>query len=183
VDYKKCAKEFFIIAKLLTYPTDELKDELKNIIDDSDFKNNDTIKSILNYLSNNEIIETLQAEYTRLFVTGYPKTPCPPYFSAYQTGLIVSEHTDKLYNLYEEYGVELSNEQFPDFIPTMLEFMTLFLTNEMYDEAKKFHKEYLSWLVEFADNIRRNTKEQYFLKIAELLKITIKKVNNIFKED
>ena len=179
-------QKFFILGKFLTYPTKELKDDIKKII--AQIKDTETarkLKNILAFLENEENREELEAEYTSLFVTGYPKTPCPPYFSAYQTGMIVSDYTDKLYDLYEEYGIELSNEQFPDFIPIMMEFMTLLLTNDLNEEAKSFYKDYLSWLGEFSDNIKRNTKNEYFISIANELGDFIKEVNGFFefKED
>ena len=174
-------QKFFILGKFLTYPTKELKDDIKKII--AQIKNKDEtkkLKNILSLLNNETYREELEAEYTSLFITGYPKTPCPPYFSAYQTGMIVSDYSDKLYDLYEEYGIELSNEQFPDFIPTMMEFMTLLLTNDLLEEAKNFYKEYLSWLDEFSKNIKRNTKNEYFIMIANELDNFTKDINHFF---
>ena len=181
MDLKLLAQEFFIFGKLLTYPTKELKEEIEKILillKDEGKKN--LFTDILTSLNENDQ-DNLEAEYTSLFITGYPKTPCPPYFSAYQTGMIVSEHSEKLYNIYEEYGIELSNEQFPDFIPTMMEFMTLLLTNEQEKEAKEFYKEYLSWISEFSENIKRNTKEKYFLKIADELINFTKEINTLWE--
>lgn len=175
------AQKFFVFAKLLTYPTKELKEDIEKVV--KQINNEDdkkTFKNIIAKLDNNR--EELEGEYTALFITGYPKTPCPPYFSAYQTGMIVSEYSEKLYDLYEEYGIELSNEQFPDFLPTMMEFMTLLLTNELKKEAENFYNEYLSWTNEFSKNIKRNAKEDYFIEIAEQLNVFTKEVNNYFKE-
>jgi len=173
------AQKFFVLAKFLTYPTKELKDDIEKTISQIKEENTQkTFNEILIGFDNNR--EELEAEYTSLFITGYPKTPCPPYFSAYQTGMVVSEYSNKLYDLYEEYGIELSNEQFPDFVPTMMEFMTLLLTNDLEKEAKSFYKEYLSWLDEFSSNIKRNTKNEYFIKIANQLETFINDVNNFF---
>jgi len=173
-------QKFFVFGKLLTYPTKELSVEIKKVISQSknkaEFK---LIEEILFFLDKDNI-ETLEAEYTSLFVTGYPKTPCPPYFSAYQTGLVVSDFTEKLYELYEEYGIELSNKQLPDFIPIMMEFMTLLLSNELEKDAKDFYDKYLSWISIFAENIKRNTKEEYFINIANQLNSFIKDVDSFF---
>jgi len=180
---KTILQNFFILGKFLTYPTKELPDEILILL-----KNMEENKYKKNYMELYEILkkeirnEELEAEYTSLFITGYPKTPCPPYYSVYKTGLMVSKHTEDLYNIYEKYGIELSNEQFPDFIPTMIEFLTLLLSNNMEEEAKKFHNEYLSWLTEFADNIKRNTKSLYFIKTATNLKNFISEVNELWKK-
>jgi len=182
MDLQTLAQKFFIFGKLFTYPTKELKEEIEKIL--SQLKENsgqESLKGIIKHL-NEEKREALEGEYTSLFVTGYPKTPCPPYYSAYQTGMVVSDYTEKLYEIYEGYGIELSNEQFPDFIPIMLEFMTLLLTNELLKEAKEFYNEYLIWLTEFSENIKRNTQEEYFINIANQLNLFIKEVDVFFKE-
>ena len=81
---------------------------------------------------------------------------------------------------YEEYGIELSNKQLPDFIPIMMEFMTLLLSNELEKDAKDFYDKYLSWISIFAENIKRNTKEEYFINIANQLNSFIKDVDSFF---
>jgi len=173
-------QKFFILGKLLTYPTKDLSIEIKKVISQSKNKGEfDLVEKILSYLDKTNI-EHLESEYTSLFVTGYPKTPCPPYFSAYQTGLVVSDFTEELYKIYENYGIELSNEQLPDFIPIMMEFMTLLLSNNLEEEAKNFYDKYLSWVSVFAENIKKNTKEEYFINIANQLKSFIKDVDSFF---
>ena len=182
MNFECMAQNFFVLSKLLTYPTKELKDEIKKIVENiKNEKKKENYSLILNILSDESNRENLEAEYTSLFITGYPKTPCPPYYSAYQTGLMVSEHTEELYDIYEKYGIELSNEQFPDFIPTMMEFLTLLLSNNLEEEAKGFYSKYLSWLSEFADNIKRNTKEEYFIEISKVLKEFINEVNSLWE--
>lgn len=182
MDLKTLSQKFFIFGKLLTYPTKELKEDIEKVLlllkEKSD---QDLFKNIIKNL-NDKKREVLEGEYTSLFITGYPKTPCPPYYSAHQTGLVVSEHSEELHNIYEEYGIELSNDQFPDFIPTMMEFMTLLLTNELVKEASKFYKKYLLWVSEFSENIKRNTENEYFINIANELIGFMKDVNIFFME-
>ncbi len=168
------AKEFFIVGKLLTYPSIELKKELENIVD-IDHPVSNTLKQI-----DDKSFENLQGEYTRLFITGYPKTPCPPYYSAYKTGLVVSDHTDYLYNLYAEYGIEIPEGQFPDFIPVLMEFMVLLLSNDKIEDAKSFHSKYITWLLVFAENIKDNTSIEYFNLISKNISSLLKDSNDYF---
>jgi hypothetical protein len=58
--------------------------------------------------------------------------------------------------------------------------MTLLLTNDLFEEAKNFYKEYLSWLDEFSKNIKRNTKNEYFIMIANELENFTKDINHFF---
>ena len=170
------AKEFFLVGKLLTYPSIELRKELEKIVE-GDHPISSTLKQI-----DDKSFENLQGEYTRLFVTGYPKTPCSPYYSAYKTGLVVSEHTDILYNLYAKYGIEIPDEQFPDFIPILMEFMVLLLSNNKIEEAKSFHSKYITWLLVFSETIKDNTNIEYFNLISQNISNLLKMSTNFFNK-
>ena len=41
-------------------------------------------------------LEEWQAEHTRLFVNGFPSTPCPPFESAYRDGHLFGARVDEL---------------------------------------------------------------------------------------
>ena len=161
------AKEFFLVGKLFTYPTLEMKEELEKVVTEDSFHN------ILSKVDSKNI-ENLQGEYTRLFVSGYPSTPCPPYFSAFKTGLVVSDHTDALYDIYDKYGIEIPEGQFPDFIPILMEFMVLLLSNNQDEESKTFYNKYISWLSEYSQNVKRNSKMDYFNLTSEKLDSLVK---------
>lgn len=62
-----------------------------------------------------------QGEYTRLFVSGFPTTPAPPYESAYRHQSMFGPVVDELIELYRNAG--LSVGQMPaDYLGTQLEF-------------------------------------------------------------
>ncbi|QIK38222.1 molecular chaperone TorD family protein [Caldichromatium japonicum] len=61
-----------------------------------------------------------QAEYTRLFLVGYPQTPCPPYESAYREGSMHGQAVHSLQDLYRRIGLEAQSMP-ADYLGTQLE--------------------------------------------------------------
>ena len=71
-------------------------------------------------------LEHWQAEHTRLFVNGYPRTPCPPFESAYRQGNMGGTAAQDLQGLYRRAGLE-SGAVPPDYLGTQLEFAAYLL--------------------------------------------------------
>ena len=65
-------------------------------------------------------LEHWQAEHTRLFISAYPKTPCPPYESAYRQGSMGGTATRELAELYLRAGLKATDIP-ADYLGTMLE--------------------------------------------------------------
>lgn len=65
-------------------------------------------------------LEEWQAEHTRLFVNGHPRTVCPPFESAWRDGMMPGPATAAVAALYRKIGLE-ENGISPDFLGTMLE--------------------------------------------------------------
>ena len=61
-----------------------------------------------------------QGEYTRLFITGYPKTLCPPFESAYRQRNMGGPVVTELEALYRRAGLR-STDMPADYLGTMLE--------------------------------------------------------------
>lgn len=68
-----------------------------------------------------EGIESWQAEYTRLLLSGCPRTPCPPYESAYREGRMHGNATQALEDLYRRAGLEIRSLP-ADYLGAELEF-------------------------------------------------------------
>ena len=61
-----------------------------------------------------------QAEHTRLFISGYPTTPCPPFESVYLSGRMHGPQEQALKDLYRR--MDLSASGVPaDYLGTLLE--------------------------------------------------------------
>lgn len=69
-----------------------------------------------------------QGEHTRLFVNGYPKTPCPPFESAYHHGQMGGSAREELSSLYARAGLRAIGAA-SDYLGTMLE-CAAFLTEQ-----------------------------------------------------
>jgi TorA maturation chaperone TorD len=61
-----------------------------------------------------------QAEHTRLFISGYPTTPCPPFESAYLSGRMYGPQAQALKDLYRRLNLSASGAP-ADYLGTLLE--------------------------------------------------------------
>ena len=123
----------------------------------------------------------LQGEYTRLFITGYPNTPCPPYESVFREGRMLGTCSRNIQTLYEEWDMT-ADTGILDHISTELEFLaflasaaTLDLTRE---EASKtyelFIQHHLSqWLPDFAKELGKHAKIPAYRELASLLATSV----------
>lgn len=73
-------------------------------------------------------LEDWQAEHTRLFVSGYPTTPCPPFESAYLSGRMHGPQEQALKDLYRRMGM-MSDGAPADYLGTLLECASMVNTN------------------------------------------------------
>jgi TorA maturation chaperone TorD len=125
-----------------------------------------------------ENLETLQGEYTRLFITGYPKTPCPPYESVQLEGRIMGKAADAVEKIYKEWGMRVE-PGILDHISTELEFCAFLLSastleedtaidaQEAYDAFKQNHL--CVWLPGFLNKIQANADFQVYRQLAALV--------------
>ncbi len=120
----------------------------------------------------------LQAEYTRLYVTGIPVTPCRLLESVQREGALVGEAADQVTGAYREFGLE-AQEREPDHLVTELEFL-VYLTGTPVaegDEAERYARAHtrflqehlLQWAPAIERRTRESTEEPLFLSLATLL--------------
>ena len=103
-------------------------------------------------------LEHWQAEHTRLFVSAYPKVPCPPYESAYRQGTMGGTNAGELAELYLRAGLQSSDVP-PDYLGTMLECAAYLLekgSNELLSELLDKHMR--SWVPRFARDLRDQSR-------------------------
>jgi TorA maturation chaperone TorD len=65
-------------------------------------------------------LEEWQAEHARLFISGHPKTVCPPFESAFLGGAMFGAACDQLGDLYRRAGLQAEGAP-PDYLGTLLE--------------------------------------------------------------
>ncbi len=168
----------------------------------------------LNQLLNEKIDDSnLRIEYTKLFITSYPKVPCPPYESVYRTEdkLTMRKSTLDVLRFYNRFKLNLS-EKFkepPDHVAVEVEFM-YFLTlmeaeawkNGSHVEAYKYleaedefmSKHLATWVSDFCQCVEKNGKIIFYKAVAcvlerfvkmdlKFIQSTLKKRENFFKPE
>ena len=147
----------------------------------------------------------LKVEYTRLFISSYPKVPCPPYESVYTTEdrLTMRENTLNVLRFYNRFGlglVETFNEP-PDHIAVELEFMYFLVSREAEawknndkSEAYRYleaEKEFLSkhlgvWVSDLHQCVEKHEKEIVFYRVmlcflSEFIKEDLEFIETVLK--
>jgi TorA maturation chaperone TorD len=102
-------------------------------------------------------LERWQAEHTRLFINGHPKTPCPPFESAYRHGHMNGSSVGELEDLYARAGLE-SLSAGADFLGVLLEFAAhLEEQGSGGVLAQALWQDHLArWVPRFAGDLERN---------------------------
>lgn len=113
---------FKYCSLLLSYPDENLFEELelleKNLLH--------SLPEAFSYYLRKIPLEKLKEEYTYLFISSFPKIPCPPYESYYREGLLFGKTTQEVKDYYESQGFQFSKEgEAPDHIAVELEFLAL----------------------------------------------------------
>jgi TorA maturation chaperone TorD len=117
-------------------------------------------------------LEHWQAEHTRLFISAFPKTPCPPYESAYRQGTMGGSVAADLADLYRRAGLRAS-EVPADYLGTMLEFAAFLMEQGMDDLLRELTDEHLRlWVPRFA----RDLQDQARLDLYRALGAHIEKL-------
>lgn len=118
-------------------------------------------------------LDQWQGEHTRLFVTGYPKTVCPPFESAYREGRMDGNAAAELEALYAEMG--LGVEEMPaDFLGTMLG-CAGHLAAEGQAEGPQWRALWqdhlLEWVPDFTRDLRANSGLLLYRLLADRLEL------------
>ena len=100
-------------------------------------------------------LEHWQAEHTRLFVTGDPKTACPPFKSAYSGQAVAGGAVEDLAGFYRDLGLS-AKDMPPDYLGTALECWAYLISQAKQDEVQTLWTAHLEpWLSQFADDLQR----------------------------
>jgi putative dimethyl sulfoxide reductase chaperone len=103
-------------------------------------------------------LEHWQAEHTQLFISGYPKTPCPPYQSAYLQGTMGGTAASDLAKLYRRAGLQATDVP-ADYLGTILECAAYLQEQGMDDLLTELMEENLQrWGPNFARDLAKNAK-------------------------
>jgi len=169
---------FRLLAQALTYPETTFAAQLQQTISTIDLNTLDNpqcaLPGFITAVGNLKHIplEHIQAEHTRLFINAYPHLPCPPYESAYREGVLLGNAAEAVNRIYREHGIVVTGEEV-DHAAVELEFMAFLLTladDDAIATARSFLESHLlKWMPDFAADIRRASKLDFFRETGILL--------------
>lgn len=125
-------------------------------------------------------LEEWQAEHTRLFVTGYPTTPCPPFESAYLSGRLYGPQTQSLKQLYKRMDMHPSGAP-ADYLGTLLECAAYLKANPAAEKVFWFElwNEHLArWVPRFCRELQKESQLALYRIVAERLCVLFPEVRD-----
>ena len=172
-------KVYLLLSALFRYPSrDAEKFKFTPKILDKRF--NRTLELLKELLKLSFYDETYEVEFTRLFISAYPKVPCPPYESFYKEGRLMGDCAMELRELYHAFNIDVVREM-PDNVSVELEFMGLLTRMESFAERGNFveilkveedmlRKHLTSWIPRFSSCVIKEAKVEFYRRAALLLK-------------
>ena len=161
------SRTLHLLAMLLGVPDRDSLNTLQQNIADHDW-----LRPVADEL-NGIPLEQWQAEHTRLFINGYPKTPCAPFESIYRHGRMAGPACEELERLYNSAGVSPTGDLPADYLGTMLAFAAWLLERGTPEAGLQLEelrqKHFASWLPEFGERLTRDARLQVYRKMGELL--------------
>ena len=127
-------------------------------------------------------LESLQVEYTRLFINTLPEVPCPPYGSIYLEGCCMSGSTVSIQAIYRRAGIE--SDEMPDHFAVEMEFLGLLLpclsngTPEQRSDAVEIIQHLSAWTPEFFNRVEEHDRSGFYRHAAGIGKKTINPLND-----
>ena len=180
-DFENKARTLRFLSQCFAYPNSaflpNLRKRLREITGEKEKAGFEPLLRLFGQENN----EQLQGEYTRLFITGYPSTPCPPYESVFREGRMLGSCSHKVQTLYQEWGMT-AEEGLLDHISTELEFLAFLasaatLEAVQKDARKTFHSftaDHLSqWLPDLSKELKDHARVPAYRELAFLLETSV----------
>ena len=132
--------------------------------------------------------EELQAEYTSLFIARFPKVPCKPYHSFFESQTLMGNATFETEKFYSLFGLDCGDE-LPDRANLQLDFAAFLLDLErrlsQSDEKQKvrkifneFFKRHIAWMEQLARCVEENTQLEPLKELMKFFKDFLKREKN-----
>ena len=170
------AHRFKFLSQCLAFPNEAFIPALREALEKIE-ANRDELLTIIAAFEHEET-EPLQAEYTRLFLNGYPRTVCPPYESVYLEKRMHGEAAVAVAAAYAEW--EMSVEPgLIDHLATELEFLAFLasaesLGNAVSEDARnaseRFTQQHMSrWTPQFTADLQAGAKLDAYRMLGEVM--------------
>lgn len=174
------ALRYKFLSRCLAYPNEAFIPALREAMEKID-ANRDELRDLVAAFER-EDVETLQAEYTRLFLNGYPRTICPPYESVYLEQRMHGEAAVAVAAAYAEW--EMSVEPcLIDHLATELEFLAFLasaesLENELSEEARKasdafMQQHFRRWTPQFVADLKAGATMDAYRMLGEVMETVL----------
>ena len=174
----KSLSEFYLFLSLtMRYPdvdffTEEFLDTYENLLARLELQEEQ--KSIHACREEDEnLLQTLRVEYTRLFINAVPHVIAPPYASIYRDGDhdLQGKTTEQTRDFYRENGYDISNSSEPaDHICFELEFLSALARDGKFDKEEQFLKKlFRPWFNKFRDQVLAETIHPYYSVSIQLI--------------
>lgn len=119
------------------------------------------------------LIQTLQVEYTRLFINAIPHVIASPYASVYQqcNHDLQGTLTEKTRDFYREQGYDIANTAEPaDHIRFELEFLAALLQTGKIDAEQQFLQQlFRPWFPRFRDRVVEGSQHPFYTISVQLI--------------
>ena len=161
---------YLFLSRTMRYPekdflNDAFLDAYENLLDKLElYKEKEQIQT--SRTEDQNLLQTLQVEYTRLFINAVPHVIASPYASVYQK----SDHdlqgklTEKTRDFYREQGYDIANTAEPaDHIRFELEFLAALADNGKVEEEQQFLKQlFRPWFPQFRDRVLKGAQHPFY---------------------
>lgn len=134
------------------------------------------LSRIIDLLEKEPVVK-LQADYTRLFITGYPRTPCPPYESVYREKQLLGKSNQEVQTIYREWGMSV-DARLADHLATEFEFLAFLssstalpeIADKAQEAARSFTRDHLQkWVPQFAADLQNNAGLEGYKALGEAI--------------
>lgn len=161
-------QQILILAGLLAFPEQDAREALRDLLPLAPWLAEPLAE--LDPLP----LDQWQGEHTRLFVNGYPRTPCPPFESAYRQGRMGGTVVAELAGLYRRAGLE-AREAPADYLGTQLECLAILAAAAdpaRGDLGQELWHEHLSrWLPRFSRDLQVHGALRLYRVLGERLAV------------
>ena len=170
------SKFYLFLSQLMCFPeehllTDEFLDVYEYWLKEFDMSKEHQL--FLECRKEDNLLETLQIEYTRLFINAIPHLIAAPYASVYQKSDqdLQGKITEKTRDFYREQGFDIVNTAEPaDHIRFELEFLAALTSSNKTEEEEQFLQQlFRPWFTQFKARVVEGAKHPYYAMAVEII--------------
>ncbi len=176
------ADVYGFLALTMRYPdtsflTEDFLDVFENLLTSLDMVGEqEKIRACRQQAGN--LVDTLQVEYTRLFINGIPHIVAPPYGSFYLDGdhTLQGKSTQRARDFYRQYGYDITDTSEPaDHIRFELEFLAALTRDNDLEAEEQFLKTiFRPWFSNFYKRVLDEKGHPYYLVSTKLIDVFTK---------